>query len=918
MKRVLRFAAVLIGRATPPANREWVIGDTIETFERIEQASGRLAAGTWLLGELGRVLLAAPRHWLAARTMHPRRTRARGAGLMPAILQDFRHGWRLITRSPGFAAVAITTLALGIGANSAMFAVLNAVLLKPLPFSETNRLMLVHLRSPTRENPQVFNDYNWSYLKAQTFVANQEVFDATALFTGRDIILSGGAEPERVRAEVVTEQYPALLGIEPILGRTLSKDEAHTKGLSPVALISHALWTRRFGADPGVLGRTIDINATPYLIVGVLPPGFSGLSGNAEVWVPIATFGPSSLHPDSAFNHEYRLIARRSREIPEPSAAAAVLVAGARVDAAYPDVELNVPWSARALSLEASRVDVDVRHGSIVLLAAVGCVLLIAGVNLANLAGARAIARSREVAVRVAMGASRGRIVRQCFAEGLLLAGAGAAAGLFVALAILNAAAVLLPQPDVFFQSSVAPGTPRTVGAAGLTRIGASMIGLDAMTIWFTVGIGTATAVLVSLLPAWRVSAVQPVEVLKAASRSATERGQHAFGARAVLVCTQIAIALVLLTGAGLMIRSAARLSHMNIGVAGDRVMSIRIDVPRARYANERGAAFFAELLERARHVPGVESVALGSCAPVSGGCSSTSLWFPPAAFVAAKAPSVGVHWITPDYIRTLGLRLVSGRTFTDHDRIGQPKVALVNETAIRRFWPTVSPLGKTIAVGQGGFHTGAEIVGVVSDVRYRGIEVAPTPDVYVPLAQSVVYSPQLFVRTRLEPNALMGAIGREVRALDPNVPLSNLKSMGERVNDAMWRTRVGAWLLSMFAVLALLLAAIGIFGVMSQTVMQRTAEIGIRMALGAQRRDVLALVLRRAAWVTAIGIVLGTVVALGVTRLIGSLLYDIEPHDPVTFGAVAGLLGVIALLACYVPARRATRVDAAVAFREN
>jgi putative ABC transport system permease protein len=456
------------------------------------------------------------------------------------------------------------------------------------------------------------------------------------------------------------------------------------------------------------------------------------------------------------------------------------------------------------------------------------------------------------------------------------------------------------------------------VGAAGLTRLGASMIGLDPMTIWFTVGIGTATAVLVSLLPAWRVSGVHPVEVLKAAARSATERGQHAFGARAVLVAVQIALALVLLTGAGLMIRSAGRLSHTSIGVAADRVVTARVDVPRARYGDERGAEFFGQLLERTQRVSGVESVALGRCAPVSGGCASTSLWFPPASFDAARAPSVGIHPITPDYVRTLGLRLVGGRTFTDRDRQGQPRVALVNETAVRRFWPTISPLGITIAVGMGEFDAGAEIVGVVSDVRYEGIEVAPTPDVYVPFAQSVVYSPQLFVRTPLPPDAVMGAIGREIHSLDPNVPLSNLKSMGEQVNDAMWRTRVGAGVLSMFGVFALLLAAIGIFGVMAQTVVQRTAEIGIRMALGAQRRDVLALVLRRAAWVTATGIVLGTAVALGVTRLIGNLLYQIEPHDPVTFGAVAGLLGGVALLASYVPARRATRVDAAIAFREN
>jgi putative ABC transport system permease protein len=461
----------------------------------------------------------------------------------------------------------------------------------------------------------------------------------------------------------------------------------------------------------------------------------------------------------------------------------------------------------------------------------------------------------------------------------------------------------------------MAPGTPRTIGAAGLTRIGAAMIGLDAATLLFTSGVAIVTAVLVSLMPAVQASSLRPVDALKGGGRSATEQGFHRVGARTTLVTAQIALALVLLAGAGLMVRSAARLSATGIGVTPDRVLTVRIDLPSSRYTGETGTSFFTQLLEHIRGLPGVESVGLGNCSPVSGGCADTVLWFPPAGRIGGgKDPQVGIYWATPDYFPALGIQVLSGRNFTDQDRAGQPKVALVNEAAVRAIWLNDSPIGKVIAIGGGGFGDGAEVIGVVSDVRYDAIETAATPDVYVPLQQSFQPRMRLFVRSRLDTHSLVSVITREVRALDRNLPVSEIKTMDEQLGDAMWRTRVGAWLLTAFAAIALLLTAIGIFGVMAQTVMQRTAEIGIRIALGAQRRDVLMLLLGRAALVTVAGLAVGVGSALAVTRLIAALLYEVETNDPLTFIAVASLLGLVALLACYIPARRATRVDAVVA----
>jgi putative ABC transport system permease protein len=813
------------------------------------------------------------------------------------------------------------TLAVGIGANTAMFAVVSALLLKPLPFRDAERLMLVHLQAPDPQRPGAWRESVWSYPKYRALLEFQETFESTALFSAREFALSDGGEPERIRGEVITDRYPAILGIAPFLGRLFTEEEAHRPGSQPVALMSHALWSRRYGGHPAIIGRTIEINATAYAVVGVLPPGFRGLNGNAEIWVPLAVWEPVQLADRAAYSHSYSLIARRTLEATEQSAISAVRVYGARIDTVFPEgfPDRSAPWGATAVSLHDSRADGDVRLTSVVLLGAVAFVLLIACLNLTNLFVTRALARGREIAVRAAVGGSRLRIARQVFIEALLLTASGAVVGLIIADGLLRGAAALLPESDVFFRSPIAPGVSRLGGAAGLTRISAAMIGLDWPTLFFTCAIAVLAGALIALVPALTLSSPRSVDLVKGAGGPTTASGFGRFGTRAWLVTVQISLALVLLTGAGLMLKSAFRLQATDIGIDPENVLTARLVLPPAAYNQEKGGAFFLSVADVLRAVPGVESVAFGNCAPVSGGCNSTSLWFPRQGERRGVGvdPLVGVYWATPDYFAVLKIQLIAGRGFTEQDRLGRPKVVLVNEAAARALWPNDTPVGKIVAVGQGGFHEDeAEVIGVVSNVRYQTIEAPPRADVYLPLAQSYQGRMLLFVRSRTDPGTLAASLRHEVGALDPTLPLSDVKTMQQRLGDAIWRTRVATWLFSVFAALALLLTAIGVFGVMAQTVSQRTPEIGLRMALGAHARDVLQLVVMRAMIFSVIGIGIGILLALGLSRFMTALLYQVEPHDRATLVTVAVLVWAVSLMGCFVPALCATRVNPAVALR--
>jgi predicted permease len=902
-----RLGLLLIDVLTPRPDREWVLGDTLEELERLEQTQGARAARRWLAREACRVCAGAIAHRLAVGVRQRHEFSRRGDGLMSTLRQDVGYAIRVLRRSPGYAFIAVATLAVGIGANTAMFAVVNGVLLKPLPFAEADRLMLVHLLAASRDEPgRTTRQISWSYPKYRTFLHVQSVFDDSAAFAQREVTLTNVGIPERVRAETSSERYFAVLGVAPILGRTFTSAEAHVPGTAPVVLLSEGLWRRQFGGDRDIIGRTIHVERNPHTVIGILPRRFRGLGGRAELWLPIAAFESRNL--DAPYNHTYMVVGRRKPHIGETQAVAAAEVIGAQVTAAYDDKSLfGSATSAMIVPLADARTEQDIRRATLVLLGAVGFVLLIACVNLTTLVSTKVLGRTREVAIRIALGASRLRVARQLVVETTLLAAAGAAAGLLLATLLLGAAEAMLPDAETFFRARESRQTMR--GAAGLTQIAAGMIAFDAATFIFAAGAGLTCALLVAFLPAVQASVLRPIAALKAAASTVAGSSAARFDIRGSLVVAQIALALVLLAGAGLMSKSVWELRSIDTGINPDGVLRVRFALPGAPTARER-VSFSTALIDRVRAVPGVESAAIGNCTPAGGGCNATGIAFDGPFTPKPGLPLVGVYWASPDYFATLGVRLLRGRTFTAEDRIGRPKVALVNEAAARRFWPNADPIGRTISLGQGNFDDGAEVIGIVANVRYEGVESAPIPDVYVPILQSPGGG-VLFVRSRLEASALVASVRREVRALNPNAALTAIQTMDEIVGDAIWQPRASAWLLSAFAVLAVLLTAIGIFGVMAQTVSQRTAEFGIRLAIGAQSRDVLTLVLRRAAVMTGLGLAIGVAGAFLMSRLLASLLYNVTAHDPVTYAAVVVILGSVTLLAAYVPARRATRVDA-------
>ena len=814
------------------------------------------------------------------------------------LWSDLRYGVRMLRRSPGFSASAVLTLALGIGANLAIFALVYAVLIRPLPFRDPGELMLVHLLMPDRDAPGVFEKMVWSYPKYQVLRDRQHVFTGTALFAKREWSLTNAGGPERLQGEIVGASYFTLLGVDTPLGRTFDAAEDRP-GAPPVAVISHQLWQRRFGGDAGVTGKVITLDGTPFTIVGVAPPGFHGLFGLADVWRPMMTTDPSDLV--EPFSHSYLLVARRRPAVTVAQADAAVRVLGAEVEAAFSSAPAREQGSATAVTLDAERIDPLLRRAAFVLVGAVGLVLLIACINLATLTLTRGLARRREVAIRLAIGASRWRVVRQLLTESLLLSFAGTAAGALVAFGSIRA--VSSAMPDL---SHVLRGQQ-----GGLMRVGASMLGVDATLGLAAIALAIVSAALFGLLPAYHAARGDLTTAVKSGTSGSSSTGFRGMTLRNGLVVGEVALALVMLVSAGLMVKSLMRLSQTDLGFRPDRLLTFRLQLPDQAYPPERRLPFAEQLLTRLEARPEIESVAFGHCAPVSGGCNGTLALFPDRPAVPpGSEPLVGVTWASPDYFTTLGIRLVRGRWFTDRDREGQPKVVVINETAARRFWPNEDPIGKRMGLGQGGFHDGAEVIGVAADVRYDAVETPPGPDAYIPLLQSSRPGGYIFVRSRVPPSALVPIVGHEIAALDRNLPFSDVKTMDERYGEATWRTWTIGSLLSLFAALALVLAVVGIFAVLAQSVAQRTREIGVRMALGAGPRDIRRLVLGRAMSIAGMGVAIGLGGAWFASRLLTTLLYEVEPNDPSVLSVLALVLFAVTLVASYVPARRAARID--------
>jgi predicted permease len=887
----------------PAEAAEGIAGDLEEAFQAQASSRGRLAARWWYRRQVASVLLSYAHDRVPAR-----RPSIRRGSLMDTTRQDVAHAIRSLRKHPGYASIAVLLLALGIGTNVAMFSLVNGVLLAPLPFHQPDRLMLVHLVAPARFASERDGLNVWSYPKYEVLKQHQRVFEATALYGIMNWNITGTGLPERVFGEFAESSYFPLLGVAPAVGRTFSESETRIGSAAALAVISHRLWLSRFGGDVNVVGRTLGLNGAVHTIVGVMPSGFVGLTGQADLWVPIATIAEREL--SERWSHRFYVIARLREGMSPADARAAIEVLGGVIDERHraPMGGTTERWGATARSLQSERVDPTVRTSLLILLGALAAVLFIVCITLAHLTLVRAIERRREMSIRVALGASRLRVVRLLMAESLVLAVASGAAALVVAYLLMSAGAAMLPDLRLVLPSG---------RASGLTRVGLGLVGLDARTVCAAVGISCVASLLFGLGPALRASHSEFATTMKLGASGAIASGSRRFALHNMLTIAQVALAFVLLAAGGLMLKSLAALQRTELGFDADSVVTVRLSMPMPKYNAARATQMFDQLLERLSANPQIVSIAFGNCPPVSGGCSSTAAQFPGRPPVPrGQEPEVGVFWASSRYFETMRIPVKRGRTFTEHDRTGQPKVVVVNETAARTLWAGENPIGQRIGVGQGGFWDGAEVIGVVGDVRYDAVPIAARPDVYLPLLQSPRAGGILFIRTRGGIDAVLPAVRAEIAALDPDLPVIDVRRMTDRFSDATWRTRTSASLLGTFAAFALLLAALGVYGMVSQGVEQRTREIGVRLALGAKPSEILRLVLGRVAAISIGGVAVGIATAIPATRLLTELLYQVRPGDPVIMATLATVLVIVALVAGYLPARRATRIDPLITLR--
>ncbi len=818
---------------------------------------------------------------------------------MQQLWSDVRLAGRVLSKSPGFTGVAVLSLALGIGANATIFSLLNALLLRPLPGRDPTRLATVYT-----------SDYSGpaygasSYPDYLDFRAQSRSFDGLAAYGLQPLVLSDAGESRRVLAQLVSGNFFDVIGLGAAYGRTILEAE-ETPGRHAVAVLSDAFWRGRFGADPGVIGREVALNGRPFTVVGVTPPGFAGMMRglSVDVFVPLGMqrdLGGESL--EERGNRGLMLIGRLGEGRGIEGARAELALVGQRLHASHPDSWTNRHGEPRAVSVlpeAASRVLPQARGplaGFLaVLFGAVGLVLLLACSNVANLQLARARARRREIAVRVALGARRGQLVRQLLAESLLLScGAGV---LGVALASLGLQLILAFQPPL----------PVTL-ALGLE--------LDRRVLLFALLLSIAIGVLFGLWPALRASSASPIESLKAGA--SWPRAGRRLAAREALVIAQVAGSLVLLVGTGLFLRSLRNASAIDPGFDPSGVLVFSIDLGPQGYEPARSASFYVDLQQRLEALPGVEAASVASRLPLSLGGGRQGLRV--VGYEPGPGEDMEVHssFVGPGYFETMRTPLARGRGFAVADGPGAPGVVVVNEAFVRRYWPGRDGLGERLVAGDRTGEKTLEVIGVARDGKYNSLGEEPTPFVFYPHRQLHRDEMSVIVRSSGDPAALAPAVRREVAALDGRLPVFDVKSLEAHLGTALFPVRAAATLLGLTGALALLLAAIGLYGVLSYAVALRTREIGVRVALGAGRADVGALVVGRGLRLAGAGVALGLVLALGVTRFLAFLLYGTSPLDPLTFAAIPALLLAVALVAAWEPARRALRIDPAVCLREE
>jgi len=815
--------------------------------------------------------------------------------MLSGTYQDLKYSVRMLRKNPGFACVVVITLALGIGANTAIFSFVNAVILNPLPFPDADRLVVINEIS--KEGAEI----GVSLPNFQDWQVRAKSFEEIAGYRFDTFNLSGMGSPQRLVGQEVTLNYFRILGVQPQLGRTFTEEEGKYTPVGTAVLISDSLWRTTFGSDPHILGRTLNLGGYDYWVIGVMPPRFEFIK-KTDLWAPLGGW----LVPNSGWFHRenylgLEAIAKLKSGISVSQGDVEMRQLAAQLSKEHSDT--NSGASAYARSLQSMIVH-EVRSTLLVLMGAVGFVLLIACVNIANLSIARALVREQEMGIRMALGAGRRRLIRQMLNESLLLSLLGGLAGILCARWLLSALIKLAPP--------------------NLARL--DDVQLSGRVLLFTAGITLLTGLMFGLLPAWSATRTNSAVVFNQRSSTSGPLRRRLFDG---LLVAEIALALMVVTGAGLMTRTMYKIAHVDPGFQSDHVLTMRLDVQDPKYNATKLESFQRDVLTNVKAIPGVESAALTLSLPIEGS-QWGSIFIVGDQPVPSRAviPHADFNPITPEYIKTMRIPLLKGRVFTEADTAKSPPVVLINETMARRFWPNENPIGKRLKQGWPEQTTPwREVVGVVGDVKMQGV-IEPTPlHIYLPISQNSITTMYLVVRTQVEPQSLNAPIQAAVHAVDSQFPLYEVRTMEDRMQRAVVSQRAAMILLSAFAIVAMLLAVVGIYGVISWGVVQRTREMGVRMALGALGRDVMWLVLRRCSLLVLSGVSLGLLGAYALTRVLGAslsevgpgktpLLFGVKALDPITFIVAPILLAVVAILACCLPARRATKIDPLVALR--
>jgi predicted permease len=819
------------------------------------------------------------------------------------LWQDLRFGARMLMKNPGFTAVAVITLALGIGANTTVFSLADALLLRPFPVTEPGRLVsLLHQKV---DEPNYYSSF--STPDYQDFGEQSKSFSGLAAYCPVTVSMTLNGEAMRIDGEIVSGNYFSVLGVKPALGRTFLPEEDQAAGAHPVVVLGADFWHRRLNSDHEIIGKSLTLNGHSFTVVGVTPAGFRGLSvgSSPAFWVPLAMH--EEVMPSFTFEGRSLFYARgcdwldfvgrlKPGQTVADAEAEAKILAG-REAVAYPEARKG--WTVVASSLNAVRLmpwNADMTRLVGLLMAVVGLVLLIACSNVAGLLLARASARRMEISIRIGMGAGRGRLIRQLLTESVLLS-------------ILGGGAALL----------LAPVATRLLATFQLPGI--DMAALDLRVDWrvlsYSLVLAVLTAIIFGVIPALETSKVDLVATLKESSRAA---GTRRVFLRQTLVVSQIALSLLLLVGAGLLLRTLRNLMGANLGFDSRNVLLASVDLGLQGYTEARSRQLYQQVLEGVQHSAGVRSACWASTAPLSGWHIAFDVVMEGRGQGRDQPINTDGNWVSPGCFSTLGIPIVAGRDFTPQDREGTPRVAIVSESTARRFWPGENPLGQRFWLHARGTQPPLEVIGVVRDGKYNcswcNLRTNPRPFMFLPFDQTFQSQGTLLVKGDTGTGSLAASIRGEVQALDPNLPIFDIKTLQQQFREGFLLERLGAVMVGAFGALALALAAVGLFGLVSFSVGQRTHEIGVRMALGAQRRDVINLILRQGLALTAVGVVVGLSAAVGLMRLISSILYGVKPTDPLTLTLATLTLGGVAFLACYIPARWATKVDPMVALR--